>query len=276
MSIEKLSATYLRHEKKPFAMILIDVLKKLTNSDALALWCHLQGMTENWVVNKQYIMNHFGWGRDKTTKALRHLEYLKLLENIKEKNPDGTFKNSVIIVKCGHDFNPCTENQSMDENVKKVNSEITENQSTVDWLSVDGLSVDGKTAPTIYNNNTLNKKYEREAPSLRAALTENFKPSINSHDLELQVSKKCSITVGDLFLKFKTIYKNKKSNDWQREWEIFLQRERPAISTSFRNNQTNEARCTVPFARPISERIKEAAERDRIEHKRRQEACGLI
>ena len=232
MSIEKADSSYLKIQKAPFTILLNEVLQKLTNGEALAIWAHLQSLPENWIVNKKYLMNHFGWGRDKISEALRYLEDHKLLIREQEKNSNGTFGKSYIEVRCGHEFIPDKINHRFEINHQPP---LTENQRTVDGFTVDGFTVDGKSAPIkeIYNTNK-NKKQRGTERKKRAPLSQDFKPDQERINLAKETSQRSGISIEDLLRKFKAISnrKEKMSCDWQSDFEIFLINERSKESFS--------------------------------------------
>ena len=106
MSIQKASKNknYLHLPKKPFEMIYRQVLEKLKNSDSLAVYCHLMGKPDKWEINDQYLMSHFGWGRDKARNAINSLIVNKLMRRIQLVDEKGHFAGRVTELLDGYDF----------------------------------------------------------------------------------------------------------------------------------------------------------------------------
>lgn len=104
MSVEKPDFTGLMKQKIPYTILPNYVLQNVTDLDALGLWCHLISLPEDWNVNKQYLMNKFKMGKLKVTRLINTLRDLHLLEYIWHKNPDGTVKKVVLMVKNGEEF----------------------------------------------------------------------------------------------------------------------------------------------------------------------------
>lgn len=104
MSIEKLDTVKLKQEKIPYTMHLNYVLQNVKDHLALAIWCYLTSLPDDWHVHRNQLMDHFDIGRDKLGKALKYLNVNKLIEYVQEKTHDGQFHVSQIIVKCGIEF----------------------------------------------------------------------------------------------------------------------------------------------------------------------------
>lgn len=150
MSVQKLSkSSYLRKNTsiQPFEMLFRHVLKLLRNADALAVWCHLQSLPEDWEINEKYIMNHFNWGRDKARNAMYCLILNGLVDKTQIINPDGTFGKSYIDLKDGYNFTTYIE---YDKKIHKKVGKPTYIQldAPLTEKPLNGSTVDGKTAPT--------------------------------------------------------------------------------------------------------------------------------
>lgn len=108
MSVEKFKPMFgdgqIRHEPKPYTMILNKVLNECENMEAIGLWCHFQSKPTDWVINVQYVQNHFKVGRDKAYNLLRYLIKVNLMKQVQEKKPDGTFAGNYYIIKSGEEF----------------------------------------------------------------------------------------------------------------------------------------------------------------------------
>jgi hypothetical protein len=100
-------------------------------------------------------------------------------------------------------------------------------------------------------NNINNKNINRESTirKKRESLSENFKPDQERQAKEKAVSERCGISTEDLRNKFRTIEKrnDKKSADWQVEYELFLLREKPSVQkVSKKPDSPHEIRSTIP------------------------------
>jgi hypothetical protein len=108
MSVEKFKPNYLKgklkHETKPYAQILSKVLAECNDIEVIGLWCHFQGKPEDWEISVKYVQNHFNIGRQKAYKVFRNLIKYNLMEQIQEKNADGTFGQNYYIIKNGECF----------------------------------------------------------------------------------------------------------------------------------------------------------------------------
>ncbi len=89
MSIEKPDSAKIRQEKIPFIQHLNYVLQHLRDPIALAIWCYLTSLPEDWVVHRNQLMEHFNIGRDKLGTALKFLNDNHLLEYIVDKDEKG-------------------------------------------------------------------------------------------------------------------------------------------------------------------------------------------
>jgi len=81
MSINKETASQLRKRGKHYATFDPQVFDLIRSSEAAAIWVYLITKNENWTVRKSDIQKRFNIGRDKVTKAFRHLKELRLLED---------------------------------------------------------------------------------------------------------------------------------------------------------------------------------------------------
>lgn len=104
MSIQKLNSAKLIQEKIPFTIHSNYVLQNLTDLVALAIWCYLTSLPDDWEVHRNQIMRHFDIGRDKLASALKFLNENKLIEYVQGRTEDGKFSITYILVKNGIDF----------------------------------------------------------------------------------------------------------------------------------------------------------------------------
>ena len=109
-NIEKYDFNKAKRTKKPYAMILSDVVQKTNNIPATFIWIYLETLPEDWDINKNQIINHFGIS-EKTYR--RHMAWLKasgLIEYRQERHEDGTFGDHDLIVLDGLNFKPAPRN----------------------------------------------------------------------------------------------------------------------------------------------------------------------
>jgi hypothetical protein len=115
MSVEKFSPYgdgKIRHERKPYTLVLNKVSNESDNLQAIGLWLHFQCKPEDWVISVQYVQNRFKIGRDKAYNILRYLIKTNLMQQVQEKNPDGTFAGNYYVIKNGEEFTPPPEKLS--------------------------------------------------------------------------------------------------------------------------------------------------------------------
>jgi len=104
MSIEKPDSARIRQEKLPFTQHLNYVLQHLRDPVALAIWCYLTSLPEDWEVHRNQLMEHFSLGRDKLAAALKFLNDNWLIEYVVDKDEKGKILAWHIMVKAGHEF----------------------------------------------------------------------------------------------------------------------------------------------------------------------------
>ena len=102
--IEKLDSAKIKQEKIPFTQHLNYVLQNLRDPVALAVWCYLTSLPDDWIVHRNQLMEHFGIGRDKLASALKCLHDNHLIEYVIDKNEKGKFESGHMMVKAGHEF----------------------------------------------------------------------------------------------------------------------------------------------------------------------------
>lgn len=108
VSIQKLDASEAIREQIPYTTLSNKVLQHLCNPEALAAWCYLQSMPPRWLVVKENIRKHFGWGINKINEVFALLKKLMLIEYSRERKKDGTLGEIVIIIKNGDEYNPAS------------------------------------------------------------------------------------------------------------------------------------------------------------------------
>lgn len=146
MSIEKLDSAKVRQEKIPFTMHLNYVLQNVRDATALAIWCYLTSLPDDWEVHRNQLMEHFNIGRDTLKKALAFLNKNYLIAYTQEKLENGTFGDHHIMVKSGHEF----------EVIHRSATGGLKNRWTAE-------PVDGETAPTKEIRNTNEKVVKKKS-----------------------------------------------------------------------------------------------------------------
>ena len=98
MAVKKTDSTYLRHQEKPFTVVMNDIAQGVHNPDALAIWVYLQSKSSGWKVIASHIRAHFGIGRDRYRTAMRELSSLGLIEYVAARDDEGKMLGKEIIV----------------------------------------------------------------------------------------------------------------------------------------------------------------------------------
>jgi hypothetical protein len=104
MSIEKLDSIKVKQEKIAFTIHRNYVLQNITDVTALAIWCYLTSLPDDWNVHRNQLANHFQIGRDKLANALKFLNECHLIEYVPIKNHKGQIEVWQILVKEGQEF----------------------------------------------------------------------------------------------------------------------------------------------------------------------------
>ncbi len=125
MSIEKVDSVRLKNEKVPYTIHLNYVIQNVKDHLALAIWVYLTSQADNWNVNRTQLMNHFDIGRDKLGNALKYLNENQLIEYIQEKNDEGKFQVSHIVVKCGYEFEQLHKKLSTESDTAPLKNRTT-------------------------------------------------------------------------------------------------------------------------------------------------------
>lgn len=106
--IEKYDIESFEKEKKPYTMVLTDVIQRISmqHSQAFLLWVYLESMPGTWKPCKNHLTKHFDIG-DRTYE--RHMSWLNavgLIEYRQNRQEDGSFGKGKLIVLNGTNFNP--------------------------------------------------------------------------------------------------------------------------------------------------------------------------
>ena len=105
MSIEKYQIDSFKKEHIPFDFTYLPniVLQNFTH-ESLAIWAHLMSLPDDWIVNREYLMNKFKVGRDKLNRLLKvlHSNHLMSFEYLRE--ADGTIKSVQMIIHNGSEY----------------------------------------------------------------------------------------------------------------------------------------------------------------------------
>jgi hypothetical protein len=241
MSIQKTSknSSRLIRPKKPFEMIYRVVLEKLKDGNALAIYCHLMGKPDNWEINDQYLMNHFGWGRDKTRNAINTLIVNKLMRRTQEFDEKGRFVGKITELLDGYEFK---EFIKYDKN-KHKNLEYYQNVHPLTEKPCDGLSGAGKQTATIedikaFKEEDKNKERgENEKDVFTLSDFDSGKNQFDFDDEELFISKSSNIEPFFVFEKFRFHLKEKKKKIFTRnDFKKWLIRE---VEYKFNNSRPN-------------------------------------
>lgn len=251
MSIVKPNFSGLVKEHIPFTVVPNYVVQNLNSLEALGLWTHLISLPETWEVNRAYLMNKFGIGRDKLDKILKYLIANYLIEYLWIKKPDGTVDKVKIKVNNGEEFLKKIVNKQQDDSTTLKTRRVVK-QNRVIHYTENPLS--GETAPIKEINKPYKKKREHVRKK-RVPLPDNFMPDEKRLVLAAQKSKEVGLTRDQLINKFSAVSRDygKVSGDWNAAFEKFLLDERPR--PNFINNMTknivspsiqaSEIRCTV-------------------------------
>lgn len=97
MTIQKQSASTLRKADIAYSVFPTQILSRIKNTDALAIWTYLLSKKDGWIVRIQDIQNHFEIGRDKARKAIKYLEDMDLIWREQNKDDKGHFVDNIIV-----------------------------------------------------------------------------------------------------------------------------------------------------------------------------------
>jgi hypothetical protein len=164
MSVEKFRPSFvdgqIKHESKPYTMVLNNVLNNCDNLEAIGLWCHFQSKPENWIINAQYVRNHFKVGRDKAYELLAYLIETNLMEKKQIINPDGTFGKVSYIIKNGEQFTIkklSTENTEPLPDLPLPDLPLPENQEHINKRSFNNAYKETNKRKSFYDDQKKNK-----------------------------------------------------------------------------------------------------------------------
>ena len=111
MSVEKFNslqsmddASFPSYEQIPFAQINLRVINEMKDCDAFHVWVYLVSKPGNWMVIKQHIKNHFGFGNDRVKKIFKILKGSNLIKYIQNKGQNGQFDPVEIVVLNGSNY----------------------------------------------------------------------------------------------------------------------------------------------------------------------------
>ena len=114
MSIKKPTSEYLRSTHKSYTVLINNSSNLIQTTDAYAVWAYLQSKPTDWVVYKCEIQKRFtNLGRDKLSKALRHLKEIGLLITSFRRGKGGKMDGKEINI-LDEPAHRTTENQSID------------------------------------------------------------------------------------------------------------------------------------------------------------------
>lgn len=123
MTVNRVSATLARTQEKPYTTLLNDSLDLIKNTDSMAIYVYLQTKAEGWKVRRTDVMNRFGIGKDKYTKALGRLKEIGLVESVMIRNEEGKILDNQLVIH----YQPCnreTEKPDTGENRKSDKPEV--------------------------------------------------------------------------------------------------------------------------------------------------------
>lgn len=248
MSVQKMKI-----KKKPsnFTQISNIILQKLTNYEALGLYCYIASLPHDWEFHKNHLAAHADIGRDKLTKLLHILELHGLIKIEQIRGNDGRFSYFDMHVYDEEEFKIISEKHRNTENQYTGNrstenqfSPLTEKPSTVNRLPENRTY---KEDIKKYDNNK--KEREREKPSLKL-LSSRFKPS----EKQKALSKEYNLDLKQERHKFIDYYQGKgeKRYKWQKYFTDWLERsyEYNLKNRSKNNQKESKTAISVINSRP--------------------------
>jgi len=102
MSIQK--ACRLKHEKRPYTMLFNKALQECDDLEMIGLWSHFSTLPEDWAIHVSYICTRFRIGRDKAYSLLRKMESHGLLKYVQNRDKNGRFIGTDVIILDGANF----------------------------------------------------------------------------------------------------------------------------------------------------------------------------
>lgn len=250
-NIEKLDSARIKQEKIPYTVHHNYVLQNIKDVTALAIWCYLTSLPDDWKIHRTHLMKHFSIGRDKLFRALKFLHDNFLLEYIQGRQEEGVFGDSHISIKCGYEFEAHHSKLLKTHNAELSTDELSTDSTAILKISTPvkksrryGVSnrytenpLYGKTAPTKEIKNT-NKK-ERERPYVKNChtalpqkpiatswlpLSKDFK--FNDEHQRLCEQKNLDPSLVEAKFRAHMISVGRKSKDWQEEAKLWILREK--------------------------------------------------
>lgn len=111
-----------KHKGVPFTQVCNEVAQHIHNMPALAVWTYLSTMPPQWKVNKHQIMKNFQISIVTYKKIIKFLKDCRLIEYEQNKDENGRFLASDIVVDNGSSFiKQCThENCSRERKLNKI------------------------------------------------------------------------------------------------------------------------------------------------------------
>lgn len=125
-TIEKYDFNSLEKEQIPYTILPNNVIQHIKNPLAFLLWSFLQSLPKDWNINKHHLIKHFDISDSTYKRAMKCLNDLNLIEYRQERDSEGRFSNSRLIVLNGSKFN---KDGHFDRSVK---FEPAVNQSSVE------------------------------------------------------------------------------------------------------------------------------------------------
>lgn len=109
--IEKYDIGTWEKEQKPYAMILTDVIQRISMkySQAFLMWVFLESLPPTWEPNKHHLMDHFGISERTYERHMLWLNTVKLVEYRQKRGSKGEFGKGHLVVLNGTKFNPDAE-----------------------------------------------------------------------------------------------------------------------------------------------------------------------
>lgn len=161
----------IKQANKPFTTFFNQVIQNIFSAEIVGVYCYLLSLPTDWIINKNHLMNHFKFGRDKLTRIMKWLNDNYLIEYEITRNNDGTIKYKTTVVHDGNDFIEKILKKELLKNLSTEKSSIPLKNRTLD--NPDS----GKSAPYIINNKyKINKKIKKEKPSLLSFKSKDQKP----------------------------------------------------------------------------------------------------
>lgn len=227
MSIEKFRPVYgegkIKHEPKPFTMILNKVLQNCTDAEVLGVWCYLQSLPENWIVSPQQLMNHFGFGKEKCYRLLNLLIVSNLISVIRHRDKQGRLQGTEYLVLNGEKFvNP--EKKAVDKTPHPEKQEMVKHHilKTPDMVKSNAIK-----------ENTKPKKENKSKSRLTVIKNEKATPFpddlldvVTERAIDIAQSKGLDYRVVLAIFREYCLKNNWHQSNWKTAFEKWVERER--------------------------------------------------